>query len=79
MMRDVRALSNRCCETPLSGEQAADLEHGPAAGAPSGFPNPLTQASRASVTSARVKLRWAHRLESLCSRKEIRTGNLDLD
>src|SRR5205814_306999 len=34
------------------GGQAADLEHGPAAGAPSGFPNPLTQASRASVTSA---------------------------
>src|SRR5881392_979876 len=37
MMRDVRALSNRCCETSLSGEQAADLEHGPAAVRPAGF------------------------------------------
>src|SRR5436305_11210993 len=73
MMRDVRALSNRCCETSLSGEQAADLEHGPAAGAPSGFPNPLTQASRASHISG-VKLRWAYRLESLCSPEKIRTG-----
>jgi hypothetical protein len=38
----------------LSGERAqdADLEQGPAAGARSGFPNPLTQATRARVTSA---------------------------
>src|SRR5438552_15898525 len=53
MMRDLLALSNRCRETSLSGQLAAQLKHGPAAVAPSGLLTPLTQARHAIVTSAR--------------------------
>ena len=52
---------------------------GPAACAQSGFPNPLTRTTprKGHISASETPL--GAQTGSLCSRQEIRTGNLDLD
>ena len=80
MMRDVRALSNRCCERiVLERAEDADLEQVRCGLCAQRVSKHADSNNPRKGHISGVKVRWAKQTGSLGYPPEIRTGNLDLD